>query len=267
MALTATATKTTRKSICRVLVMKKSVVVAESPNKTNIRYSVVPKSSTIEETFAPLAEEVRLQRVNVDKTIIFCRSYDSVTHIYRYFKSRLGKGKTEPPGLPDLACFRVVDMFTACTHVEVKNSILDSFRDPSSHLRVIIATVAFGMGLDCPNVRRIIHWAPPDDVESYLQETGRAGRDGKAASAVLYYGAMDVAGAHVHVTQEMRDYCKLKDSCRRQFLLKDFDEDNQPPVKGCKCCDFCTLSCSCVDCNLESRTISSCPSHSQQYLP
>ena len=197
MALTATATKTSRKTICHVLGMMKPVVVAESPKKTNIKYSVLPKLSTIEETFAPLMEEVQRARVNVDKTIIFCRTYDNVTRIYRFFKSRLGKGKTEPPGLPDLACFYIVDMFTACTHVEVKNSIINSYRNPSSHLRIIIATVAFGMGLDCPNVRRIIHWGPPDDVESYLQETGRAKRDGNAASAVMYYGGGDIAGAKV----------------------------------------------------------------------
>ena len=247
MSLTATVTKASRTTICRVLGMNRALVIAESPNKDNIKYSVVPKSPTMEETFAPLVEKVRQRRARVDKTIIFCRTYDSVTRIYRFFRSRLGKQRTEPPGLPDLACFRMVDMFTACTHVEVKNSIVQSFCDPSSHLRVIIATIAFGMGLDCPNVRAIIHWSPPDDVESYLQETGRAGRDGKVASAILYHEAKDFSG--VHVTQEMRDYCKLKDSCRRAFLLKDFDAVDKPTVRGCRCCDFCTSSCSCDDCS------------------
>ena len=139
-------------------------------------------------------------------------------------------------------------MFTACTHKDVKNYIIDTFRDPSSHIRVIIATVAFGMGLDCPDVRRIIHRAPPDDVESYLQETGRAGRDGNTATAVMCYNAKDLAGAYV--TQQMSDYCKLKDRCRRVFLLKDFDvhADDHVIVSGCACCDVCALSCNCTDC-------------------
>lgn len=182
----------------------------------------------------------------MDKTIIFCQTYNCVTGIYRFFKSRLGKAKTEPPGLPDLACFCIADMFTACTHSEVKNSIIDSFRDPSGHLRIIIATVAFGMGLDWPNIRRLIHWAPPDHAECYLHETGRAGRMGMQPqlSCIMYYGAMDIAGTSV--TQQMCDYCNLKDSCRRAFLIQDFDADEHPPVKGCKCCDFCTLCKICL---------------------
>lgn len=248
MALTATATRASRTAICRILGMTKPHIIAMSPNKNNINYSVATKSSSIEETFAPLAEEIRRLRVNVDKTIIFSCTYESVTSIYRYFKSRLGKGKTEPPGYPDVACFRILDMFTSCTHPEVKDSILESFRDPSSTLRLVIATIAFGMGLDCPNVRRIIHWGPPDSIESYLQETGRAGRDGRAASALLYFVPADIS--KIHVAQEMRDYCKLKEGCRRSFMLKYFDTctNSDVNVSGCKCCDLCKLTCKCSVC-------------------
>ena len=63
-------------------------------------------------------------------------------------------------------------MFTACTHPSVKDSILGSVANKDGTLRIIIATIAFGMGLDCPNIRQIIHWGPSSDVESYLQETG-----------------------------------------------------------------------------------------------
>lgn len=76
-------------------------------------------------------------------------------------------------------------MFTVCTTPDVKDSIVKSLTQLHGKLRIIIATVAFGM--DCPNVRRIIHWGPPSDVESYIQETGRAGRDGEVAHAWLYY--------------------------------------------------------------------------------
>ena len=104
-SLAATATRTSPEQICHVLGMSKLVVVAEWPNKTKLKYSIMPKLSMIKETFDPLMEEVWLKRANVDKTIIFCQPYNCVVGIYGFFKSRLGKAKTEPPGLSDLACF------------------------------------------------------------------------------------------------------------------------------------------------------------------
>lgn len=120
------------------------------------------------------------------KVIIFCASYDACTHIYHFIKSRLGKEITEPKGFLNFACFRLVDRFTACTYESVKDTILQVFPKPSGHMRVIVATIAFAMGLDCPNVRHVIHWGPPPNVESYIQETERAGRDGLPATVILY---------------------------------------------------------------------------------
>ena len=77
----------------------------------------------------------------------------------------------------DLPQFRMLDMYTACMHPTVKETILQSLLDSNGTLRIIVATIAFGMGLDCPNIRRVIHWGPSGDIESYLQETGRAGHD------------------------------------------------------------------------------------------
>ncbi len=91
----------------------------------------------------------------MQRTIIFCRSYDSCTHVYYFIRSKLGRDLTEPKGYPNHPELRLVDMFTACTHPDVKYVILTQFRNEHSTLRVMIATIAFGMGLDCPNVRYI----------------------------------------------------------------------------------------------------------------
>ena len=84
-----------------------------------------------------------------------------------------------------------------------------------------MATVAFGMGLDCPNVRKVIHWGPSGDIELYLQETGRAGRDLLPAKAVLYVGGKGVVVRDLD--ERMKEYCANKDTCRRQMLLKHFE--------------------------------------------
>ena len=104
--------------------------------------------------------------------------------MYLFFKRQLGPEFTEPPGSPDLPCFRLVDMYMSCTEEHVKEEITRAFTQESS-LRIVIATVAFGMGINCHSVREVIHLGPPTDIESYVQETGRAGRDGLPSLALL----------------------------------------------------------------------------------
>lgn len=70
----------------------------------------------------------------------------------------------------------------------MREKVLNSFINPNSTLRLLIATTAFGMGVDCRDIRTIIHWGVPNDIEHYVQETGRAGRDGLQAEAVLHQG-------------------------------------------------------------------------------
>ena len=92
MALTATATKQSRTDICKVLSM---MVVSVTPN---IKYEVLLRCGTLEETLAPLVEELRQQRHLMDRVLIFCQNYDHVTHIYRFFMSRLGQAAFDPVG-------------------------------------------------------------------------------------------------------------------------------------------------------------------------
>ena len=89
-----------------------------------------------------------------------------------------------PNDAPDLPNYRMVDMYTSSTDPEVKEVIIQQFSKKQTP-KVLIATVAFGMGIDCKHVRQVIHFGPPVDIESYVQETGRAGRDGFPALALL----------------------------------------------------------------------------------
>ena len=91
MALTATATKETRKVICRSLGMKNPVVVSKSPNKPNIFYKVIGKVNDVEVAFGPLVDEIKKTELTWIALLFFCRTYDSCTHIYHFLRNKLGK--------------------------------------------------------------------------------------------------------------------------------------------------------------------------------
>ena len=218
MALTATATRYSRQKICLTLGMRKPVLIVQPPSRPNIYYVVYEKTTDLEGTVSHLLNELRQKRTEMEHTIIFFQRYDDCTRCYLYFRSELGPELSHPVGFPNIASLRLCDMFTACVRSEVKDIILKLYRNPTSCLRIIFATIAFGMGLDCPNVRHVIHWGVPSDIESYLQETGRAGRDDQPSRATLYFTGKDFSG--LRVEESMKQYCLLKDGCRT-FLLKE----------------------------------------------
>jgi superfamily II DNA helicase RecQ len=86
-------------------------------------------------------------------------------------------------------------------------------------VRVVFATVAMGMGVDVPSICTVIHVGPPCSVKAYFQETGRAGRDGKPAHAILHFNDRDIAKNRAGVQEDMRIFCKSTDTCLRGLLL------------------------------------------------
>ena len=97
------------------------------------------------------------------------------------------------------------------------------------------------MGLNCPDVRQIILWGAPSDLESLIQQTGRAGRDNYVACATLFYTRADRQFA----SDTIMEFCQNKDVCRRQLLFQGFDKftDIQLPCSKCLCCDICKHKC------------------------
>ncbi len=244
MALTATATWRLRTQVSIILGMTNEVVVVVSPCKENLMFAV-GKFESIAKTFRPMLERLRSEKTYFPRTVIHCRRYKDCSAICEYFRDTLGRDFTVPADTPDLPNFRLLDMYVSCTEEVVKDEILETFTASNSTLRVIVATCAFGMGVDCPGVRNVIHLGPPSDVESYVQETGRAGRDGQPSLALLLL----TPRTHRHTEKTMIDYATNSSECRQDVLFNDFDKYTHVDMGSCLCCDVCAQSCVCGSCD------------------
>ena len=249
MALTATATNTLRKEICDTLGMRNPTIVSISPDKPNITFHVSP-FVTIDKCFGPIAEQLYTNQTDLGRCIIFCPTLDDCPKLYRYFRMSLRDRFTYPVGAPDVCGNRLVDMFHSCTEPCIKEKIIEAFSTPSSPLRLIIATVAFGMGIDVPDIRSIVHFGSCEDTEAYVQAIGRAGRDGHQANALLLKRK-----GRQHINQKMKDYCSNESKCRREVLFEDYDFPKHSVTKLCLCCDICRRNCICGSCKSISRCI------------
>ena len=224
--------------------MRDYALVQRSPEKPNI-YLACEKFESIVETFFPIAEKLKKERMSMDRIIVFCKKRMLCSQIYSFFRYILRDEFTEPPGQSEAKVeYRLVDMFTSVTHPVVKEQIIKSFKTPTAPLRIVISTIAFGMGVDCNEVYQIIHVGPPEDVESYIQHIGRCGRDGKPACALMLYGKKLME----NTTDDLIKYCNISNVCRRNYLFSDFECFVKSSVSGCKCCDVCKLSCVCISC-------------------
>ena len=206
MALTATATRGMRKDIEKILGMKDPLVVTASPDKANVVFYVRPYVS-FEVSFGKIVEELGSARTNLGRTIIYCQKQEDCANLYLFFKFCLGNSIREPQDAPDLPPFRLVDMFMSSTQACVKEDILHGFTSLASPLRIVICTIAFGMGVDTPNVRHIIHFGPTHSLVDYIEGVGRGGRDGLSAHAILLCGK----GLRQHIDDEMSSYCSNTD--------------------------------------------------------
>lgn len=160
-------------------------------------------------------------------------------------------------------------MFHANTDTESKERILTEYIKPSGNIQVLISTVAFGMGINIPDVDIIVHWGLPTSCLSYWQEIGRCARDGRVGHAVCYGFKRSVSKCE----EEMKNLIKLE-SCARVSVLKNFhlrgmltrDIDNLK--RNIICNNDCEGNCTCKKCKCCSvcSSLCSCPQHTKDHL-
>jgi len=244
-ALTATADLQTREDIVHRLQLKSPNIHITGFDRPNIRYSALEKRKPFDQL------RVFLSRVEGTRGIVYALSRKRVEEVAE--KLRLAGFSARPyhAGLP--AAQRLQ------THEQFMRDEVD----------VVVATVAFGMGIDKPDVRFVVHYDLPKNIEGYYQETGRAGRDGLPAEALLLFGAQDMVMARRLVensdneTQKRIELHKLNSmiafaealTCRRRVLLNYFGEELG---KGCGNCDTCSEPPECYDATVDAQKVLSC---------
>jgi ATP-dependent DNA helicase RecQ len=249
MALTATASDSLIEDVIRDIGMVEPDVIQVSPDKSNLCYGV-KEINTFDE-FMPLVNSLREKRTTFEKTLIFCQRQVDCGLLMQLFLKNLAHEIVEPIGAPfSLTQYRLVDMYCKGTEESVKNAIVKYCTVPDSVLRIIICTTAFGMGIDCAAVTRVIHWGPPNDVETYIQHTGRAGRNSELSSCIMLHGK----GLRRHCDKRMLAYIQNCTMCRRAILFKDF-KLYRHKGRQCNCCDICAAACECDDCSTLLNTL------------
>ena len=224
LALTATATPPVETDIITLLKLNNPLRIRISSNRPNLSYYVHIKKDPLTDLKA---------QVGTESSIIYCQTRDSTENIANVLTENGVKCSAYHAGLSD----------------GVRTKIHHEFLEDK--ITCIVATISFGMGIDKPDIRKVIHYGCPKDIESYFQETGRAGRDGKPSTCLIYYAPTDFATNRYflkdifddklrqykeHMIYAMEKYLYITD-CRRKYLLNYFGEvaPTQPV-----CCDNCS---------------------------
>ena len=225
-ALTATADQLTKKDIIQKLEVTNYTVFENSFNRPNISYFIKQKKNYLPQLFKYLNAHKE------DSGIIYCLSRNSTEKL--------------------AANLRDEGYAAAAYHAGLERNIKEANQEQflRDEIKIMVATIAFGMGINKSNVRFVVHVDMPKNIEGYYQETGRAGRDGLDSEAILFYSAADVFKLKSFATIEgneaqskvmlkkldqMAALCSTR-QCRRQYLLNYFDE---AAPKYCGSCDVC----------------------------
>ncbi|WP_410989509.1 DNA helicase RecQ [Bacillus cereus] len=245
LALTATATPQVRDDICNTLEINQENTIMTTFERENLSFSVIKG----QDRNAYLADYIRQNQK--ESGIIYAATRKVVDQLYEdLMKAGVSVAKYHA-GMSDIDRNEQQELF---------------LRDEVS---VMVATSAFGMGIDKSNIRYVIHYQLPKNMESYYQEAGRAGRDGLDSTCILLYSSQDVQvqrflidqstgesrfSNELEKLQNMTDYCHTE-QCLQSFILQYFGEE---PKEDCGRCGNCTDNRESIDVTRESQMVLSC---------
>uniref|UniRef100_A0A5B6YTR0 ATP-dependent DNA helicase n=2 Tax=Davidia involucrata TaxID=16924 RepID=A0A5B6YTR0_DAVIN len=229
-ALTATATKKVQTDLMEMLHIPKCIKFVSSVNRPNLFYMVREKSSVGKVVIDEIAEFIQNSYPNNESGIVYCFSRKECEQVAKELRGR---------GIS-------ADYYHADMDVNAREKV--HLRWSNSKLQVIVGTVAFGMGINKPDVRFVIHHSLSKSMETYYQESGRAGRDGLPSECLLYFRPGDVPRQSSMVFYEnsglqnlygIVQYCQSRRECRHSAFFRHFAE----PLQDCNgMCDNCAFS-------------------------
>ncbi len=237
LALTATADKSMRKRLCKLLGFRDHREIVISPNRDNIRFTVLECDKTLN-CFDWLVDILKKERVNAPQTIVFCHTVNDIVLVLSTLLMKLGDHaylEGSAPG-PDRC---ILAVYYSATPDSAKVRVTNSYTG-SGNARVVIATTSLSMGVDFPHVRYVIHFGPGRTLADHLQQAGRAGRDSQNAYNIIMYMGKHIRQCEVAIRNVIK-----KQECIRELLLCHFTDDEPTVAPMHNCCNHCHNLCKC----------------------